>query len=183
MNMNFSLSGILSTGTAKYLGMPIVVVMVAWIFLPSAAAETKLSEFNGEWRGSGTDRSTPFNAQPTNCRMKIQADLSHMSSETICIGQAGLHKVLRLTITLDGAQFTGDASQTSTVTNGTSEVLHGTVVGHKSDEVASIEVRFPGLTPNATVALRRLDPSTFNMHITSLGLTLMDVTFNKAMNH
>jgi hypothetical protein len=182
MDMNFPVSGIVSMGAVKYSGTPIVVAMVAWIFLPSAAAETKLSEFNGEWRGSGTDRSTPFNAQPTNCRMKVQADLSHMTSETTCIGQAGLHKVLRLTIALDGAQFTGDASQTSTVTSGTAEVLHGTVIGHKGDEVASMEVRFSGITPNATIALRRLDPSTFNMHITSLGLTLTDVTFNKAMN-
>ena len=31
--------------------------MVTWIILPSpAAAETKLSDFNGEWRGDGTDR-------------------------------------------------------------------------------------------------------------------------------
>ena len=121
--------------------------------------------------------------QPTSCRMRIQVDLRQLSSETTCIGQAGLHKVLRLTITLDGDQFTGDASQTSTVANGAANVLTGTVVGQKADEMASLQVQFPGLTPRATVVLRRLDPSTFTMNITSLGLTLTNVTFDRATNH
>lgn len=171
-------------GFVRYLGMLIAMAMVTWIVLPTAAAETKLSDFNGEWRGNGTDRSTPLEfAQPTNCRMRIQADLRHMHSETTCIGQAGLRKVLRLTITVDGDQFTGDASQTSTVTNSAAEVLNGTVIGHKADEMASLEVRFPGLTPSATIVLRRHDPSSFNMNITSLGLTLMNVSFNRTTTH
>jgi hypothetical protein len=169
----------------RYSVVPIAMAMVTWIVLPSvAAAETKLIDFNGEWRGNGTDRNTPLEStQPTNCRMRIQADLRHMNSETTCIGQAGLHKVLRLTITLDGDRFTGDASQTSTAANSAAKVLNGTVIGHKADETASLNVRFPGLTPSATVVLRRLDPSTFNMNIASLGLTLMDVTFNRTTNH
>jgi hypothetical protein len=171
-------------GFASCLQLPIAMVMVISIALPSVAAETKLSDFNGEWRGEGTDRDTPLElTQPTNCRMRIQADLRHLNSETTCNGQAGLHKVLRLTITLEGDQFTGGASQTSSVTNGTAKVLNGTVIGHKSDEMASLQVRFPGLTPSATVVLRRLNPSTFTMNIASLGLTLTSVTFDRTTNH
>jgi hypothetical protein len=171
-------------GFDGYLRLPIAIVMIVWIVMPSAAAETKLSDFNGAWHGNGTDRDTPLEAaQPTNCRMRIQADLRHLSSETTCNGQAGLHKVLRLTITLNGDQFTGTASQISAVKDGTAKVLNGTVIGHKSDEMASLQVRFPGLTPSATVVLRRLNPSTFTMNITSLGLALTNVTFDRTTNH
>ena len=174
-----------ATGMGLVRSLAASMAMVTWIVLPSAAvAETKLSDFNGEWRGNGTDRNTPLQStQPTNCRMRIQADLRHLNSETTCIGQAGLHKVLHLSITLDGDQFTGDASQTSTVTNGAANVLNGTVIGHKADEMASLQVRFAGLTPSATVVLRRLDPSTFSMVITSLGLALTNVKFDRSANH
>jgi hypothetical protein len=172
-------------GLVRSLAVSIAMAMVTWIVLPSAAAaETKLSDFNGEWHGNGTDRNTPLEStQPTNCRMRIQADLRHLNSETTCVGQAGLHKVLHLSITLDGDQFTGDASQSSTVTNGAANVLNGTVIGHKADEMASLQVRFAGLTPSATVVLRRLDPSTFSMVITSLGLALTNVKFDRSANH
>ena len=171
-------------GFAGYLQLPITMAIVTCIASPSALAETKLSDFNGEWHGSGTDRNTPLEStQVTSCRMRIHADLWHLNSETICNGKAGLHKVLRLTITLDGDQFTGEASQTSAVTNGTAKMLNGRVIGHKSDEMASLQVRFPGLTPSATVVLRRLDPSVFTMNITSLGLALTNVTFDRTTNH
>ena len=171
-------------GFGGYLRLPIAMAVLVWIALPSAAAETRLSDFNGKWHGNGTDRDTPLEStQPTNCRMRIQADLRHLNSETTCNGQAGLHKVLRLTITLEGDQFTGEASQTSAVTNGTAKVLNGTVIGHKSNEMASLQVRFPGLTPSAVVVLRRLNPSTFTMNITSLGLALTNVTFDRTTNH
>lgn len=182
--MNSSVGGVISVAFARHLAIPIAMVMVSLIVLPSAVAETRLSDFNGEWHGNGTDRNTPLEfPQPTNCRMEIQADLRHMNSETTCIGQAGLRKVLRLAITLAGDQFTGDATQTSTLTNSPAKVLHGAVFGHKGDETASMEVKFPGLTPSATVILRRLNLSTFNMNITSLGLTLMNVTFDRTTNH
>ncbi|MFZ1920220.1 MAG: hypothetical protein WAU57_01170 [Xanthobacteraceae bacterium] len=169
----------------RHLVAPIAMAVITWIVLPSAAAaETKLSDFNGEWRGNGTDRNTPLEpTQPTTCRMRIQADLRHLNSETTCIGKAGLHKVLRLAITLDGNQFAGSASQSSTVANGAANALNGTVVGHKADEMASLQVRFAGITPNATVVLRRLDPSTFTMLITSLGLSLTNVAFDRTANH
>ena len=47
-------------GFAGYLQLPIAMAMLVWIALPSAAAETKLSDFNGEWHGNGTDRDTPL---------------------------------------------------------------------------------------------------------------------------
>jgi len=166
---------------ARCLVMAIAMAMLAATVLPAkaeAAAETKLSDFNGEWRGNGTDRNTPLESpQPTNCRMTIQADLRHLNSETTCIGQAGLRKLLHLAVMIAGDQLTGEASQTSIVTDGAEKVLNGTVTGHKTDATAELEVRFPGLTPSATISLRRLDPSRFTMTIASLGLVLMDVTF------
>ncbi len=146
----------------------------------AACAETKLTDFTGEWRGAGTDRDTPLEkAQPTNCRMTAQADLRQMRSVTNCDGQAGLRKVIHLTITLDGDKISGEASQTSTPRDGKSAMMKGAVSGRKTGDVANLDIRFPGLTPNAAVLLTRTSPSSFTMKVTSLGITLMDVTFRR----
>jgi len=166
---------------ARYLMLAIAMATVAAIILPSAKAETSLSDFNGEWRGNGTDRNSPIEpAQATQCHMKIRADLRRLDSETTCIGEAGLRKLLRLAVKIDGDQLTGEAGQTSTVPDGAAQVFNGTVTGRKTDTTADLDVRFPGFTPSATIALRRLDPSRFSMTIASLGLTLTDVTFERA---
>ncbi len=146
-----------------------------------AVAKTRLAEFAGEWHGTGTDRSSPLEtAQSTDCRMKIQADERDLVSDTRCSGQQGLAKSLHLAVVVDGGQVSGKAKQKTVREPGRGpDVLDGLVSGTRSDEEADLVVRFPGLTPNASIVLTRSDPSTFNMHISSLGLTLTDVTFHR----
>jgi hypothetical protein len=158
-----------------------VVVLLLSVIASPLYAETKLTDFNGGWLGGGSDRSSPLEAtQQTLCKMMNHADQEHMSSEIYCEGQAGLRKVLHLAITLEGDQITGSASQTSTPRGQRSEVLSGTVVGHKTDQIASLHVTFPGFTPSTTVLLTRTDPGSFTMQVTSLGFSLMDISFHRS---
>jgi hypothetical protein len=166
-------------------GLPLLLFLLAaiWILSSPSAAETNLTEFNGEWRGAGTDRNTPLaSAQQTRCRMLVRADRDHLNSETTCDGEQGLHKVLHLAIVLNGDRFTGEASQKSALQNNpASETrLSGSVIGHKTDETATLDIHFSGMTPNASVVLRRVNASAFTMQISSLGLTLTDVAFRRA---
>jgi hypothetical protein len=57
--------------------------------MPSArSAAAKLTDFNGAWRGSGTDRATPLqSSQQTNCRATIRADETSLTDEMVCDGQ------------------------------------------------------------------------------------------------
>jgi len=147
----------------------------------SDAAETKLTEFVGVWHGRGTDRTSPLQtAQSTNCRMKIQADEHRLVSDTKCNGERGLAKTLHLSVVIDGDKVSGEAKQTAQAPGGEPDILRGSVSGTRGDEEANLIVRFPGLTPNASIVLTRNNPSTFNMNISSLGLTLTDVTFHLA---
>lgn len=158
----------------------VTLALVAWLAAPAAVAETKLPEFNGRWSGSGTDRDSPMESpQPTRCRVTVKADLTHMTSDTECNGQAGLHKVIRLSVTFAGDQFTGTAEQTSVVRgSGKAPKLRaGKVTGSRDGDIANFEVRFPGLTPNANVALKLTSPTSFSMRVSSLGVTLTDVTY------
>ena len=148
----------------------------------NVAAETKLSEFNGSWRGAGTDRNSPLeSAHPTTCQMQIRADLTHLSSTTRCKREGGFAKVLNFSVKLDGDQLTGTAGQTSVAKPGAeAESLNGKVDGTKADDEANLTIRFPGLMPNASLVLKRTAPSTFSMVIASTGITLTDVVFHRA---
>jgi hypothetical protein len=163
-------------------GVGIASVLAGLVAPYLARAETKLTYFNGMWRGSGSDRNSPLESlQRTSCQTTIQADLRRMNSNTVCDGQAGLHKVIDFSITLDGNQFTGDLSQ-STIVRGSAasaSVLKGSVVGRKAEDTARFQVQFPGLVPSAIVNFKIHSPSSYSMHVTSLGLTLMDVIFNR----
>jgi len=160
-----------------------VAVVVAVSIAPlTAGAETKLTDFNGEWRGSGSDRNSPLESlQPTSCQNTIRADLRRMNGEMTCDGQAGLRKVIHLAITVDGDRFAGTVTQRTTTRGGNAppSVLNGTVSGRKTETTATFQVRWSGLLPSTTVALKLLNPSSYSMHVTSLGITMMDVTFNR----
>jgi hypothetical protein len=158
------------------------VTLTAWVSI-SLAAETKLTELNGNWRGTGTDRASPLElAQQTSCRATIHADETRLSDEMICDGQAGLHKVVRLSLTQSGDELTGSLSQTITTQGSNPSTLEGSVSGHRVEDTASLHVRFSGLTPPATVALKLNNPSSYSVSATSLGLPLMAVTFHKAIS-
>jgi hypothetical protein len=101
-----------------------------------------------------------------------------MNSNTVCNGQAGLHKVIDFSIALDGNQFTGDLSQ-STIVRGSAASASERLRGRKAEDTARFPVKFPGLVPSAIVNFKIHSPSSYSMHATSLGLTLMDVIVNR----
>jgi hypothetical protein len=149
-----------------------------------AGAETRLSDFDGQWHGSGKDRDLPFETmQQTSCQTTVNADLRRMSSTTVCNGDAGLDKIIQLAITLSGEAFSGNLTQRTTIRGDDKSlsVLNGSVSGHKTDNIASFQVSFPGFLPNAAVTLRVINPTSYSMQATTLGSTLMDVTFTRAV--
>jgi hypothetical protein len=149
-----------------------------------ARAETKLTDFDGQWQGTGKDRDLPFESmQQTNCQTTVNADFRRMNSITICNGDAGLDKVIQLAITLSGEAFAGSLTQRTTMRGdeASASVLSGSVSGRKTDNTAIFQVTFPGLLPNAEVTLRLISPSSYSMRATTLGSTLMDVTFIRAI--
>jgi hypothetical protein len=61
----------------------------------------------------------------------------------------------------------------------TPEVLKGSVLGQRAKDTVNLRIRLPGLLPNAAVDLVLRNPSSYTMHVSSLGFTTMNVTFNK----
>ena len=162
----------------------ILILLVSGAVLYPARAETKLTDFDGQWQGSGQDRDLPFESmQRTSCQMTINADLRRMNSVTICSGEAGLDKIIQLAITLSGETFSGNLTQKTTMRGDETSVsvLNGSVSGRKTDNTATFQVSFPGLIPNAEVTLKLISPSSYSMRATTLGSALMEVTFNKAV--
>lgn len=164
-----------------HLGIGIAAVLTGWVAPYSASAEIKLTDFNGIWSGSGTDRNSPWESpQRTSCYTRVQADLHRMSSKTVCNGEAELHKEIELSIMLDGNRISGDLTQRTTVRGSDGSERKGSVLGQKVEDTASYQVRFPGLVPIvATVDLKLLSQSSYSMHVTYLGVIMMDVVFNR----
>jgi len=162
--------------------VPLAAALAAGMALAPACAETKLTEFNGQWLGSGTDRDMPLaTAQPTRCQTRVTADLTHMTSDMECNGDAGLNKRVRLSIAFTGNRFTGSAEQFSIVrgSGNTPKRRTGTVSGSRTGDTAAFEVHFSGLTPNAHVVLELTSPTSYAMTISSLGATLTKVDFHR----
>ena len=160
----------------------VAAAVAAWLALTPAGAQTKLTEFNGSWLGSGTDRDTPFaTAQPTRCQTRVTADATHMTSNMECNGDAGLHKRIRLSISYTGNKFTGSTEQISVVrgSGAAPKRRAGTVAGMRTGDRAEFEVRFSGLTPNAHVVLELTSPTSFAMTTSTLGATLTKVDFHR----
>ena len=156
-------------------------VLAAYLIPFPATAETKLTDLSGNWRGTGSDRDSPFeSSQKTNCHTQIEADESHLSTLTVCKGERDLHKEIRLRLKLDGDKFTGSVNQTSLARGDTSpDEIKGSVLGHRTKGTANLRVHLPGLLPDATVVLVLRSTSSYTMRVTSLGVTMMDVTFSK----
>ncbi len=144
------------------------------------AAETKLTELNGSWHGSGTDRNTPLeSSQATNCHATIHATAETLTDQMTCNGQAGLHQVIHLSVRVKNDVISGSLSQTSTTQGADPATREGSVSGTRSGDTANFVVHFSGLTPSASVELNLTSPSSFSMHASSLGATLMDVRFRR----
>jgi hypothetical protein len=150
---------------SEYPAAGMLVLLLSGAASCPAGAETKLTDFDGQWQGSGQDRDLPFESmQQTSCQTTINADLRRMSSITICNGAAGLDRTIQLTITLNGEAFSGNLTQKTTMRGDDKSVsvLNGSVSGHKTDNIATFQI-------------------SFSMQATTLGSTLMDVTFNRAV--
>jgi hypothetical protein len=147
-----------------------------------ARAETKMSDLNGEWRGAGSDRDLPIQSlHPTSCRNVIRADQRNMTSEMTCQGPDGARKAVRLVVTMEGNRFAGTVSQTITPAGSSrpNPSINGTVTGSRVQDAAQFRVSWSGLLPNTTVALNLTNQSTYSMVVSSLGATMMNVTFNR----
>lgn len=153
--------------------------------LLSASAETKMTDLNGEWRGTGNDRFLPIESfQQTNCQNTIRADSRRIVCDMICNGKTGLRKVIRLTASLDADQLEGSVSQkVSNSGDPSATEMNGTMSGQKIGDTASLSVRWTGLWPPTSVDLILHNSSSYSMHVTSLGLTMMNITFNRIAPH
>ncbi|MBV9346373.1 MAG: hypothetical protein JO245_00190 [Pseudolabrys sp.] len=162
--------------------MRLAAITALVVLTAPALAQTPLTEFNGHWSGSGTDRDFPSeSAQPTRCRTIVKADAARIVSETRCRGEAGLDKTLRLSVAVDGSGFEGKGEQVSTRrgSGNPPRIRAGRVSGTRSGDRATFTVHMPGLMPNATVTLDLTSPATYVMQITALGMVLTDVTFRR----
>jgi hypothetical protein len=145
-----------------------------------AAAETKLTDFNGEWNGVGQDRESALQfLQDTSCKTVIRADLTHMQTEMNCARKSGVRKLVQLTVTLAGDQFNGKIMQKTTQPGREDAVINGAISGNKTDRSANFLVTWQGATPNTTVDLKLISPTSYSMQATALGITVLDVTFNR----
>lgn len=168
----------------RYIAAGGAVTLISLLFVISAdAAAAKLTDFNGTWLGSGTDRASPLEAsQPTICHASIQADETNLNDEMICEGKTGLHKTIRLTVHLSDNRISGTLTQTITTrgSEASPTTLQGSVSGTRTDNAANFQVRFGGLTPTVTVALTLNRPSSYSMQASTFFGTLMEVNFDRA---
>lgn len=145
-----------------------------------AAAETKLTDFNGEWTGTGQDRDGPLQSlQDTRCQNTIRARQDRLRTDMVCERRSGVRKSVRMTVTLQGDQFSGTIAQRTTQPGQNEAVISGNVTGKKTDKSATLQVRWSDATPNATIELKLHNPASFAMKVTALSMSFMDLTFNK----
>jgi hypothetical protein len=145
-----------------------------------AAAETKLTAFNGEWRGAGQDRDSPLQSlQDTTCQNAVRATPQRMVIELTCERKSGVRKTIRMNVTLEGDQISGRINRRTLEPGKEDAVIGGTLSGKKTDNAASFTVSWKGPTPNATVNLKLNNPTSYSMQVTALGLTFMDATFSR----
>ncbi len=167
----------------RYMAAGGAATLVIFLFVASAgAAAAKLTDFNGSWRGSGTDRASPLEAsQSTSCHASIRADDTTLNHEMICEGKAGLHKIIRLTVHLSDNRISGTLTQTSTTrgSEASPTTLQGSVSGTRTDNAANFQVRFGGLIPTVTVTLTLNSRSSFFMQASTFVGTLMEVHFDR----
>src|SRR3954470_8691515 len=90
--------------------LPTVIVCIA--FATGAAAESKLTDFNGEWRGAGQDRDSPLQSlQDTACQNAVRATPQRMTIEMTCARKSGVRKTVRMNLMLEGGQLSGRINQ------------------------------------------------------------------------
>ena len=148
--------------------------------IANAGAETKLSDFTGEWSGRGQDRDLPLASwEPVTCRDAIRADSKQLHSEMTCERKSGVRKVVTMTVTLEGNQLSGKITRKVAKPGQPDDVINGTVSGTRIDDTANLLVRWEGATPNTTIALKLTTPTSFSLQATVLGASMFDLTFRR----
>jgi|tagenome__1003787_1003787.scaffolds.fasta_scaffold20980656_2 hypothetical protein len=152
-----------------------------WIGLAAGAtAQTRLTDFKGEWRGAGQDRDSPLQAlQDIICQNAVRATPQRMNSEMTCERKSGVRKTIRMNVTLEGDQLSGRINQRTSEPGKEDAVIGGTLSGKNAGNTATFSVNWKGSTPNATVNLKLNNPTSYSMRVTALGLTFMDATFSR----
>ena len=146
----------------------------------TAAAETKLTDFNGEWTGAGQDRDSPLQSlQETRCQNTVRARSDRMRTEMTCERKSGVRKSVRMTVTLLGDQLNGTIAQRTMHPGQNETVISGNVTGKKTDKSATLQVRWSDATPNATIELKLNNPASFAMKVTAMSTSFMDLTCNR----
>jgi hypothetical protein len=159
---------------------PLLTTVFCIALVTGAAAETKLTDFNGEWRGAGQDRDSPLQGlQDTTCQNAVRATPQRMNSEMTCERKSGVRKTIRMNVTLEGDQLSGRINQRTSEPGKEDAVIGGTLSGKKTGNTAAFTVNWKGPTPNATVNLTLNNPASYSMRVTALGLTFMDATFSR----
>jgi hypothetical protein len=157
------------------------VTLLAWMAHGPAGAESSMSQLEGEWSGSGTERDTPFQSmQKITCQSKIRADDRRMSNEIVCTTQSGGRKTTHTQVTLEGSRLTGSVVQTRTLPGEPMQSRKGTVRGARTGNASVTEVQFPGLmTPTAKSHFTVHDASSYSIRVEAMGAVMMDVKFKR----
>lgn len=149
-------------------------------FAASAAAETRLTDFNGEWRGTGQDRDLPLQSlQDTSCQNAVRATPQRMHIEMTCERKSGVRKITRMNVTLEGDQLSGRINQRTSEPGKQDVVIGGDVSGKKTGDSANLTVTWKGARPNTSINLKLNNPASYSMKVTALGMTFMDASFSR----
>jgi len=149
-------------------------------FAANAAAETRLSDFTGEWSGRGEDRDLPLTSmEAVTCQNGIRASARRLNSRMTCERKSVVRNAVNMTVTLEGNQLNGKITRKVTRPGKPDDVITGTVSGTKSDNAADLLVHWEGATPNTTIALKLTSTASYSMQATALGATMMDLAFRR----
>src|SRR5258706_13566455 len=102
-----------------------------------------------------------------------------MQTEMNCARKSGVSKRVQLSVTLAGDQFSGKITQKTSQPGREDAVINGAISGKKTDTSANFLVTWQGATPNTTVDLKLISPTSYSMQAAALGITVLDVTFNR----
>jgi hypothetical protein len=155
-------------------------IALAWVVPCPAGAEGKMSDLEGEWSGSGTERDTPFESpEKATCQSKVRADQRRMSNEIVCIKQSGARKTMHMQVTLDGTRLSGDLVQTRTLPRQPTQSRKASVLGTRVGNSADVQIQFGGLMPTARSRLTVHNASSYSLRVEAMGAVMMDMTFKR----
>ena len=155
-------------------------VLIALLTSFPTSADTALADLHGEWRGTGNDRVQPGHPfQHTTCRNSVHAAAREVTSELICEGRTGLRRVIRMVAAVQGDRFSGRVKQSVQTLGKPPLELAGSLAGQRVKDTVTFPVRWTGPWPDAIVAFKLLSPTSYSMHVGSMGYTIIEVMFKR----